>query len=91
MSVRAYRVNKIDIGQYRFNLWNDKSICDYLSSSGYTETLDMDGCGLIDLPVEEVKQLVNNKEINSSIRMGLKKDLQWARKNNKDFIMYYCY
>ena len=54
MSVRAYRVNKIDYEQEdSFNLWHDDELVEFLDREyDFYEWMSNDGCGLVELPIE---------------------------------------
>jgi len=96
MSARAYRINNIeyDIKREVFNLWHDEKLIEYLSSGGYLETLNIDGCGIIEIPVCELNEIIKNaKKLKlSKERIDvIKDDIKWAKKNKKEYIMYDCF
>jgi len=91
MSVRAHRVNKIDYAGGSFNLWHDEAIIRYLKREGYLNQLDEDLSGLLELPLEVVKMLAEWEEVDVYAREKLKEDIKWAKENDEDYIMYYCF
>ena len=97
MSIRAYRVNKIDTEESdSFNLWHneDRKLRDFLFEESHWEALNDDGCGLIEVEVEQIKKAIKKHkelEIEDYTLENLKKDVKWAEKNGDDYIQYYCY
>jgi hypothetical protein len=97
MSVRAYRVNKIDAEQDdTFNLWHDDDakLKEFLFADDVWEALNDDGCGLIELPVWKLKEAVKKHKalkITDYTLKNLKNDIKWAEKKDEEYIQYYCY
>lgn len=54
MSIRAYRINKIDFQKSEtFNLWHDKALVEFLNSRiNLYASLDENGCGIVEIPIE---------------------------------------
>ncbi len=92
MSVRAYRINKINYeNEETFNLWHDEELTDFFEKEGLFETLN-EGSGITELSVETLKNALKEiKDLPNDIIKSLKKDIVWAKKNNEDYIQYYCF
>jgi hypothetical protein len=98
MSVRARRINKIEYEQGEtFNLWHDKKVVTWLqNNTEFYDVLTYDLCGVAELPVETVKELIsylihdNDPEYKDIIEW-FEKDIQWAKDNKEDFVRYYCF
>lgn len=93
MSVRAYRINKIDYeNDSSFNLWHDEKLMNFLDENyGCYDTL-IEGTGIMDLQVEALEKALENKtELNLDkwIVKMLKKDIKWAKEKG-GYIQYYC-
>lgn len=92
MSVRAYRVNKIDHeGRESFNLWHDKELMDFLDKEDIYTTLTADGTGLTELSVEALERAIKELDLVEDVKAALQKDIAVAKKNNDDYIQYYCF
>jgi hypothetical protein len=98
MSVGARRINKIEYEQGEtFNLWQDKKVTIWLqNNTEFYDVLNSDLCGVAELPVETVEELINfllhdnDPEYKDTIEW-LERDVKWAKDNKKDFLMYYCF
>lgn len=91
MSVRAYRVNKIDTeDSASFNLWHDDEIVERL---GIYQDLGEEGCGIGEVEVERLKNLLDDKtvKLEPETRQALQTDYEWAVKNNHEWIQYDCF
>ena len=99
MSVRAYRINKIETKETpSLNLWHDKEIMDFINNFDgedmpIIEQLSDGGSGTIELSVEVLKALV--KDFDFKDRQEQKKELQddidFAEKMGDNFILYNCF
>lgn len=99
MSVRAYRVNKIEMEDTpTFNVWHHPEIVDFLNvASQFSE----DGCGYIEVSVERLQELVdaiasgeikpNEGETYNDVLAAIRKDIAWAKEENDDYVMYSCF
>jgi len=92
MSVRGYRVNEIkyEVGD-TFNLWHDIDFVKALDEYGLLEQLDVDMGGIFTIGVETLEEILKNKNIKFEVRMNLLNDISWAKENNKDYLIYYCF
>lgn len=88
MSVRAYKIKKIDHNnEPTFNLWHNEEIWDLLdlaNSSG----LNDDGCGIITIMKSEAEEAVANVKNPQSFAV-LQKIIEDC--GDKDYVEYYCY
>lgn len=89
MSVRAYRVKKLEIDdKCSFNIWHDEGLCEFLDI--YSK-LNEDGCGIIEVDIKEIERALKELELEDYRKKALERDLKEAKKNNEDYILYYCY
>lgn len=91
MSVRAYRVNKIDHEPYStFNLWHDDKLMEFFDREyGFYERLNGDGDGLAELPIEALEGALSLPFVDKELREALTKDIEACR--NQGYVTYYCY
>jgi len=91
MSVRAYRVNKIDHEEVdTFNLWHDDKLMDFLDREyGFYEGLTSDGTGLVELPIEALQEALEKVEMDNELKEAIQKDIEACRKDGH--VTYYCY
>lgn len=92
MSVRAYRVNKIEIdGGATFNLWQDTDLIEFLSDDQYYEASEEND--FMEIRVDRLKQAVKSKKLRLEdfVKEAIKDDIAWAVKNGKEYVMYRCY
>lgn len=93
MSVRAYRVNSMEMQEEpTFNLWHDSGIMDCLEADGFT--VDGTDGGMLEVSVEALENAIKNAktfEIDDEIITSLKEDIKWAKEKNEDYIQYNCY
>lgn len=94
MSVRAYRVNKIETEEGNsFNLCYDEKLMAFLEENGIYDTL-VEGNGITEVPVEVLQVAIDNaKELDldeGHIKM-LKADIAWAKDHDEGYVQYYCY
>jgi hypothetical protein len=101
MSVRAYRINKIDFEKSEtFNLWHDEFVRDFFESEGFFENFSDSG-GIGDISVEALKDLSilltkkiekeENKEYWQSLKKSIDKDIKWAEERDEEYVFYYCF
>lgn len=97
MSVRAHRVLEIKTVAESFNLWHDGKLCNFIdqeNDTGFWHHLNADGCGLVELNIETIKKILENSEkleVDEYDIEDFKKALEWAQKNNTEWVQYYCY
>ena len=94
MSVRAYRVIKIECAQPNsFNLWHDDKLVNFLDREyGFFEGMN-EGGGLTEVPVEGLREALANPELelDEYIVEALKRDIEAADQEGDEYIQYYCY
>ena len=93
MSIRAYRINKIESKQESsFNIWHDEKLVDELQSAGYINNFS-EGGGQIELPVDYIEELISNKELElpDYVIKELKDDIKFAKKVGNEYVLYECY
>jgi len=94
MSVRAYRVIKIEYAQPNsFNLWHDDKLVDFLDREyGFFEGVN-EGGGLTEVPVEGLKEALAKPEfeLDEYIVEALKRDIEAAEQEGEQYVQYYCY
>jgi len=94
MSVRAYRVIKIECAQPNsFNLWHDDKLVDFLDREyGFFEGMN-EGGGLTGVPVEGLKEALAKPELElgEDVIEALKRDIEAADQEGDEYIQYYCY
>lgn len=92
MSIRAYRINKVD---YKtpdtFNLWHDINLVEKLEEMGYLSKLNMNGEGIIEVPVYFLEELIKEGNIENEVIKALQDDINWAKENKQEFLQYYCF
>ena len=91
MSVRAYRVKKIDYATPNsFNLWHDDELVKFFDEKyGLYESLT-EGEGFTYLPVEALERAIVELDLEDYTVEALKKDIE-ADKANNGWVQYYCF
>ena len=91
MSVRAYRVKKIEHEESdSFNLWHDDKLVDFLDSEcNFFAGLTNEGTGLVEVPVEALQKAVEKLELDDELKEALKRDIEAHRDDG--YVTYYCY
>ena len=89
MSIRAYRINKIEKEEISsFNLWHDEVLMNLLDNAGCL--IELGESGLIDIPLDVLKEALTVVDIDNETKEYLKKDVEFAEQNNDDWVSYYC-
>ena len=90
MSVRAYRVNKIEHEESdTFNLWHDDKLVDFLDREyGFFERLS-DGTGLVEVPIEALQEALEKVEMDDELKEAIKRDIEACQDDGH--VTYYCY
>ena len=85
MSVRAYKVNRIEHeGRETFNLWYDEEVMEWLGDLGLNE----DGFGLIEVRRKDIEGTLE-EGCEGRLREVLEKMLEDC--GNEDYVQYYCF
>ncbi len=90
MSVRAYRVNKIDHEECdSFNLWHDDKLMEFLDNEyGFYERLNGDGGGIAELPIEALREALEKVEMDKELKEAIQKDIEACEADG--YVTYYC-
>jgi len=97
MSVRAYRIIKIDVEESydSFNLWHDSKLVSFLDEeASFFSSLSTDGTGVTEVSVETLEGAVKQADklgIDTATVENLKKDIAWAKSQDAEYVQYYCY
>ena len=91
MSVRAYRVKKIEHEESdSFNLWHDDKLVDFLDSEcNFFAGLTNEGTGLVEVPVEALRKAVEEVAIDEELKEAIQRDIEACRDDG--YVTYYCY
>jgi hypothetical protein len=97
MSVIARRIIEIKIEtEYNsFNLWHDRKLMDFLDEEAdFFSQLTADGTGVSEASVEVLEKTVSmavELELDADTVTNLRKDIEWAKAKDQEFVQYYCY
>ena len=94
MSVRAYRIEKIETTENpSFNLWHDTDVMEFLQNIGeYHNFMGDDDYGFLEISVATLKILIKDfKGLDSDIKEQLREDIAWAESKKEDWVQYECY
>lgn len=92
MSNRAYRCELKLVDNSTFNAWADEDIIYWLqTNTSFMETLGDGPSGLSCITIKEWKRLLKDlkDKIDEETVKQIKKDIEWAKKNKKNYINYY--
>ena len=91
MSVRAYRVNKIEHEEVNtFNLWHDDKLMDFLDNEcDFYSGLTQGGSGLVELPIEALQEALEKVEMDEELREAIRKDIEACQVDG--YVTYYCF
>lgn len=91
MSVRAYRINKIEVeDNATFNLWHDTELMQLLEETNTFTALNEDGVGTIEVSVPLLEKAVENLTLNDYTKEAIINDIVWAKEQKAEYIMYSC-
>lgn len=95
MSVRAYRVKKIDSAESdTFNLWHDEKLVAFLHILDEGRGLNSDCCGLVEIPVSDLKNAAEKADelnLDEETVKRLNEDIKIAEEMREDYLTYYCF
>jgi len=93
MSVRAHRINNIDYESYdTFNLWHDEKIIEWLEdNTSFYDNLNIDVCGIAELSIEDIEQMLKDLELDKDQVEQFKKDIEFAKKKGDTYVQYYIF
>ena len=90
MSIRAYRVKRIDLAKApSFNLWHDDKLVDFLGRGGWIDGIGGNG-GLISIPSEVLEQAIETLPLDEDIVQSLRADIEASKAKGEDWVEYYC-
>lgn len=94
MSVRAYRVNKLEWeNRATFNLWHDKEIIEWLeNNTSFYDGLNSDcSSGITELSISDIERMIKDLNLDEDQIELLKKDIEFAKKNGYTYVQYYIF
>lgn len=95
MSVRAYRRIKMELAEdSSFNMWHDNDLLDFFEDGeGYSDYRNEDGGGCIEINVELLEKALNEYkwEEEDYRKDAIKKDIEWAKEKETEWVIYECY
>jgi len=93
MAIRAYRVIQIVKDRHpTFSFSSDEKLVDFLDrNSNFCDELGSTATGLTEVPVEVLKQALQELDLEPETKQALEKDIERARCLEQEFIQYYCY
>jgi hypothetical protein len=94
MSINAYPVIDIKMGNVSFNLFRDGSLADFLDNEIQLYGRIHDGTGMIDIPVKILKKALRQAEklnLNQETMKHLKLDIASAKASKDEVVTYYCF
>lgn len=88
MSIRAYRVEKIELAKEdSFDLWHDVVLVDFFDREyGLYDSLN-EATGLVSLPVEALKRALSELTLGVGLQKILTDDI---KKEHNGYVQYYC-
>lgn len=98
MSVRAYRINKIEREETpTFNLWHDQEFMDFIddaSDRDIMHALNEDGGGQIEISVEALEKAIAEFDFGTTgegNKEQIQADIDFAKKVGDDYLLYDCF
>ncbi len=89
MSKKLRRVQTIVFANYHtLNSDSDSMILEQISKDGFLDSLDLDGCGRVEIPVSYIKDLLNHAElvVSDEVKQNFLKDIE--RKQEDEYVFY---
>lgn len=84
MGISAHRITKIE---HEFSFSFTEEVINELGENYYDRT-DSDGCGIIDVPVEILQKIIDNKDVEEDIKEAVGKDIE---SSDSGYVQYYCF
>jgi hypothetical protein len=94
MSINAYRMINIKIGDVTFNLSRDSNLSDFLDTEIQFYGDIHDGSGLINIPLKTLKKALRQSEklnLNEETILRLQSDIATAKSSHDEVITYFCF
>ena len=94
MSINAYHVIDIKMGNVSFNLYRDGNLADFLDNEIQLYGRIHDGTGMIDIPVKILKKALQQSEklnLSEKTMKRLRLDIVSAKTSKEEVVTYYCF
>ena len=94
MSINAYPVIDLELGNVSFNLYRDRNLADYLDAEIELYGKIHDGSGLLDIPVKVLKKAMRRSEklkLDNRTIDRLQSDIAAAKSGKDEVVTYYCF
>lgn len=91
MSIRAYRINKLEFEKAEtFKISGKDKIYQWLEEKGYFLENEI---GIIEIPVDVLVELLNDNKIKLSKeeKKAIQKDIDFAKLNGEAYLLYWCF
>lgn len=90
MSVRAYRVTKIEHEHPNsFNLWHDEELMEFLDKNDCLSSLNSNSSGILEIPTEVMQEAIDKVNMPEETKANLRKDI--ASCSPQGYVTYYCF
>ena len=90
MSVRAYRVTKIEYEHPdSFNLWHDDELMGFLDKNDCLGSLNSNSWGILEIPTEVLQEAIDTVHMPEETKNSLRKDI--AACLQQGYVTYYCF
>ena len=90
MSVRAYRVTKIEYDHPNsFNLWHDEELMEFLDKNDCLSSLNSNSSGILEIPTEVLQEAIDKVNMPEETKANLCKDI--ASCSQQGYVTYYCF
>ncbi|MGP8079042.1 MAG: hypothetical protein ACLPVI_00840 [Dehalococcoidales bacterium] len=94
MSINAYHVIDIKLGNVSFNLYRDRNLSDFLDNEIQFYGSIHDGIGMIDIPVKILKKALRQStklNLDEKTMNHLQSDIAAAKSSKDEVVTYYCF
>jgi hypothetical protein len=94
MSINAYPVIDIELGNVSFNLFRDRSLSDFLDTEIQLYASIHEGTGMVDIPVKILKKALRQSEklnLDEKTVNRLQYDVSRAKSSKDGVVTYYCF
>ena len=94
MSINAYPVIDIKLGNVSFNLSRDRNLSDFLDIEMQFYGDIHEGSGLINIPVKTLKKALRQSEklnLDEKTILRLQSDIAAAKSSKDEVVTYYCF
>jgi hypothetical protein len=94
MSINAYPVIDIKLGNVSFNLYRDRNLADFLDTEIQLYGGIHDGTGMVDIPVKILKKALRKSaklNLDEKTVNRLQSDIAAAKSSKDEVVTYYCF